>query len=95
MAAGEVRLYPAVDVLQSFREHASFTPCPLVDGQHVIIGEVLDDHEWHPYFVSGCVPCEQVTRSIVPADLVLINASVLTMDEAWVSDDTVVRDLGG
>jgi predicted amidohydrolase YtcJ len=73
-----------------------------------------------PYFVSSCVPCEQVTRSTVPADLVLINASVLTMDEArpraqavaigggrilavgstdgiqaWVSGDTVVRDLGG
>ncbi len=46
-AAGEVRLDPAGDVLQPLGQTSSSIPNALVDRQHVVAFETLDDHEEH------------------------------------------------
>ena len=46
-AAAEVRLNPAINILQSARNHSAFITDALVDRQHVIVFEPFDDHEQH------------------------------------------------
>jgi hypothetical protein len=46
-ASTEVWLDPAIDVVQSVREHAPVIAQALVDRQHVVVFEALDNHKQH------------------------------------------------
>jgi hypothetical protein len=46
-AATEVRLDPAVDVLQPLRQRTAVAAHPLVDRHHVVVAKPFDDHEQH------------------------------------------------
>jgi len=48
-ASTEVWLDPAIDVLKTIRDRASAITHALVDGNHVVVSESLDDHEKHVY----------------------------------------------
>src|SRR5262249_4600785 len=67
-AATEVRLYPAIDVVEAFREHSAFVADALVDRQHVSVPEPLDDHEQHSATPDRCLseqkPWELLSRLV-------------------------------
>lgn len=46
-AAAEIGLHPAIDVPQAFGQHAPASTHLLIDGDHVVVFESLDDHEKH------------------------------------------------
>ena len=46
-AAGKVGLDPAVDIVEPLRQRSARLTEALIDRDHIVVAEVLDDHEQH------------------------------------------------